>query len=67
MCYFIRTLLGEGEPESTTILNCAICLKNGGNFSQNPEDQALDRIGCVEFLLANGADVNFANVSDCKA
>ena len=67
MCYFIRTLNIEDEPESITILNRAISLRNVGNFSQNPEDQAMEKIGCVEFLLANGADVNFANVSEFKA
>ena len=61
VCYYTGTLNNKDKPESTTILNDLILLENAGNFSDNPSKESM---GCVEYLLANGADVNFSNVSE---
>ena len=61
VCYYTGTLNNKGKPESTTILNDLILLENAGNFSDNRSEKS---VGCVEYLLANGADVNFSNVSE---
>ena len=70
VCYYTRTLENEDKPESTTILNDLILFRNVGNFSQNsfnddePFEESTETLGPVEYLLANGADINFTNVSE---
>ena len=61
VCYYTGTKLSDGRPESTTILNDMVLLENDGNFSDEPSK---DKIGCIEYLLNNGADINFTNVGN---
>ena len=51
----------SGQPESTTILNDLVLAQNAGDFNESHADK---KKGCIEYFLENGADINFANVSD---
>ena len=59
ICYSTGTLDSEAVEETTTILNDLVLLENDGNFA---DPKSRDEQGSIEYLLANGADINFANV-----
>lgn len=51
------------KTSSSTLLNDAVMLKNNGNFkSMEARDYNERPIGCLEYLLQEGADVNLASV-----
>eukprot|EP00795_Rhopilema_esculentum_P008747 gene8747-14770_t len=58
ICYSTGTLDNEALAETTTILNDLVLLENDGNFA---DPKSSDKQGSIEYLLANGADINFAN------